>query len=137
MSEMKHPSAFALEAWTVEEQSERIESHLQSCAQCRNIVDTLEIDRQVFLEEEDAEAFLNRPEIAQVIESQTKENKKRRRRASREELSQSLPYTPEESTDLSMNSGHNVIDVNSRHWMFIVLIAMAVLAAVYFFRGGS
>ena len=130
MLELKHPSAFELEAWTVGEQTAAVEQHIQSCTQCRNIVDTLEIDRQEFLEEEGPAEFLNRTAVADLIANQIKDNKERRRLESRAELSQGLPYDAE-SVIVSKPSGPGaVIDLDSNRWLVKSLLVAVVSAAI-------
>jgi len=133
MLELKHPSAFELEAWTVGEQTAEVEKHVQSCAQCRSIVDTLEIDRQEFLEEEGPEEFLNRSPVAELIASQIKDNKERRRLESRAELSQGLPYDAERVSEPKPVANDNIISLNPKSWVWSGVLAIAASIMFVFF----
>jgi len=128
----KHPSRFALQSWTIGEQTDVVEHHIQSCAECRSYVDDLEIDRQEFLETEDSEEFLNRRDVALVIAKQIKANKQRRRRESRAELSDSLPYDAENPPETPEPTNPNVININPKNRIMAGLFAIAAALALYF-----
>jgi hypothetical protein len=127
-----HPSAYELESWTVGDQIASVETHIETCPECRNTVDSLEIDRQTFIEEESPEDFLKRPLIAKVIFEQIRENKKRRKVESRKVLSDSLPYDTDKPTESGAGSEDNIISVGPRFLRIGGLLAAAA-AAVYCF----
>ncbi len=127
-----HPSAYELESWTVGDQIASVETHIETCSECRNTVDSLEIDRQTFIEEESPEDLLKRPAIAKVISNQIRENKKRRRGQSRKVLSDSLPYDADKPTESGSDSKDNIISVGPRFLRLGGLLAAAA-AAVYCF----
>jgi len=136
LSNTEHPSAYALESWTVEEQSEDVETHIQACPQCRSYVDTLEIDRQEFLENEDAAEFLGRPPIATVVKKQIENNKRLRREDYQAELSQALPYDAVTEYTESHLRNENVISFSAKGWgMALVVIALAGALYFYISRG--
>ena len=131
MLKNEHPSAFDLEAWTVDEQTEDVETHIQSCDQCRNYVDTLEIDRQEFLENEDVAAFLARPSVAKVIKEQINANKQQRRLQYQSDLSDALPYDATPEIEAPKSANDKIVTFNPKRWALGSLMAAA--AAVLFF----
>ena len=53
-----HPSPFRLEAWSVGEPDPGVDRHMESCKQCRGYVVSLEMDKEVFLDQEDPERYV-------------------------------------------------------------------------------
>ena len=63
----RHPSSFQLEALFVGEGDASVESHVQTCLQCRRALEALGQTRASFLTAEPASAFLARPAIQAAL----------------------------------------------------------------------
>ena len=67
-AEAEHPSPMRLEAWSVGEPDPGVDQHVGDCKGCRDYVVSLEMEKEVFLDQEEPETFV--PRVRRVADTQ-------------------------------------------------------------------